>query len=178
MTKSFAELEFEGLQWKTVGGGWNPEYALVTDDGETIATLKNSGSWWREQAFIDAVGNHWVFERRGFLKRYIEISSVGTGDILARFDYRWDDSGELSFPEGRGYRWRQSNFWGSKWVWIDESGEPIMGFKSGGFFRYRADISVDADALADKAPPLLIFLGWYLILLWHKDSAAAAIAAT
>jgi hypothetical protein len=173
MSKTFAELEVEGLRWET-SGGWRPEYALIADDGEEVAHLKKEGLL-RERAFVDAIGNRWVFERMGFFKRYIEVRSVGTGDEIARFHYRWDHGGELVFPDGRRYRWRQSSFWGSKWVWIDESGEPIMGFKSGGFFRYSADISMDGDAVAGKAPPLLIFLGWYLILLNHDDAAAVVV---
>lgn len=174
MTKTFAELDYEGLRWETIGSGWKPEYALVTDNGERVAHLRKAGIF-REQAFVDAVGNRWVFERKGFFKRYVEIRSVGTGDELARFNYRWDGSGELAMANGRRYRWQSSSFWGSKWVWVDESGEPIMGFKSGGFFRYSADISTDDEGDAAKAPPLLIFLGWYLILLHYDDSAAATV---
>ncbi len=175
MTKTFAELDYEGLRWETLGSGWKPEYALVADDGERIAHLRKA-SWFREQAYVDAIGNRWVFERKGFWKRYIEVRSAGTGDELARLDYRWDGSGELVFTNGQRYRWQKSSFWGSKWVWVDQSGEPIMGFKSGGFFRFGADISMEEDADAAKAPPLLIFLGWYLILLYYQDAAAVVVA--
>lgn len=167
--KAFNELENQDLRW-VQKSAWKREYELQTGDGETVAHIVRP-SWWNSKALVESVGNRWEFERKGFWQQYIEIRSVGTGEEPARYYY---NGKRLEFPDGREYHWR-SNVWGSKWTWVTPNGDPVVGFQTGGVFRTNAEIHLDPDIAGMKALPLLVFLGWYLILLAQEDSAAGAV---
>lgn len=166
--KSFAELENQDLRW-VQPSAWKNEYELQTPDGSAVARIART-SWWNYKAEVEAIGNRWTFDRKGFWQHQIEILSVGTGEEPARYFYRGK---RLVFPDGREYLWR-SNIWGSKYTWTTLSGDPIVGFQTGGMFRMNAEIDMDPEVADMKTLPLMIFLGWYLILLARQDAAAAS----
>lgn len=174
--KTLAELENQNIRW-TKKHYLKNDFVLEGDDGEVIATIRQP-SWWRSLAEVEAVGNRWTFERKGFWQRRVEIRSVGTGDEPAVFRYNWTGTGQLEYPDGRVFLWKQGNFWGTKWVWTNADGQPLVGFHSRGGFKLSADISLDPEMNSDKAPSLLIFLGWYLVVKHHEDAAAGAVVVT
>jgi hypothetical protein len=169
--KKMNELELQGLQWVQVSS-WKRIWELRNEAGDVVARMTRP-RWWSQYAEVDAPGNRWSFERKGFWKQWIEVKSLGTQASPARFDYTMFN-GLLKFPDGRVFQWKQANFWGSKWAWIDEYGEPVIGFQTGGFLQMKGEMSLDPDS--DEIPlfGLLVFLGWYLITLYHEDSAAIA----
>jgi hypothetical protein len=171
--KSFNELESLNLKWVQTSA-WNTRnHELRDENGDVMATMRQP-SLWRSQVEIEAVGNRWTFERKGFWRYHVEIRSTGTDEQPARFTYR---DRMLEFPDGRVYYWKQSSFWGSKWVWTDAQGTPILGFQSQGTFRYSSDIALDEEVASMKSLPMLVFLGWYLILMYYADSSSAAVVA-
>ncbi|MCA9910050.1 MAG: hypothetical protein KC519_15435 [Anaerolineae bacterium] len=172
--KGLNELELQNLRW-VQPSSWRREYELRSGSGELVGRMVRRGLL-REIAEVEAVGNRWVFERKGFWNRRIEIHSAGTGDSPAEFDYHFV-GGKLIFPDGRELTWRSSNFWSTQWAWTTEDGTPIVGFKTGGAFKLNSEISLDPELADQKALPLLIFLGWYLYLLFHDDSAAVVVVA-
>lgn len=170
--KGLNELELQGLHWKQKGWLWR-ESQLLTGDDEVVATLRRP-RWWSRAVEVDGIGMRWQMERRGFWRQRIEITSLGTGESPARFDYRWTmTGGTLTFANGTSYVWKQGNLWGTKWVWTDAQGTPVMGFQTGGVFRLGSDVHLDPNS---PAQTLLVFLGWYLILLHTEDVAASAAA--
>ncbi|MDX1992873.1 MAG: hypothetical protein SF029_10805 [bacterium] len=172
--KAFEELIDQDVRW-VQPSSWKEYYELRTDSGDVLATI-HKPSIWRNRVEVDAVGNRWTFERKGFWRFRIEIKSVGTDSQPAVFHYgNWMVSGELRFNDGRLFKWKQSDFWGSKWAWTTPDGEPIGGFKVGGFMRLNSDIRLEPGALDMPSLPLLIFLGWYLYLLHYQDSSSAAV---
>lgn len=173
--KTTAELETRALKWVSTGRLRN-NGELQADDGEVLATISQP-SIWRSMVEVEAVGNRWRFERKGFFRRRIEITSIGTGEAPAVYTYK-GSKGRLEYADGRVFIWQPGNFWKSKWVWTTEDGVPLIGFQTGGFFRLSSQMSLHPDFEEGKAPSLLIFLGWYLIKLYHSDSAAAAAAAS
>lgn len=166
--KSFAELENQDLRW-VQPSVWKNDYVLQTSDGSAIARISKL-NWWSDKMEVEAVGNRWEFARKGWWQQRIEIRSVGTGEEPARYFYKGQ---RLEFPDGREYHWR-SNFWGSKYTWVTLNGDPIIGFQTGGMFRMNGDIHMDPEVADMKTLPLMIFLGWYLILLARQDAAAAS----
>lgn len=168
--KTIRELEDQNLHW-VQPSMWRSVFELRTEDGSVLATITRT-SWFKSTVEVDAVGNRWVFDVKGLLRRSIIIRSVGTGEEPAHFVYKGINGGELTFADGRLFLWKPSNFWGSKWVWTTAEGDPIMGFKTGGALKLNSEISLDPETEADKAPPLLVFLGWYLYLLYVESSAA------
>lgn len=172
MTKAFSELENTTLTWQSKG--WlGREHELVTDAGEVIASVHHT-SWWNNDVIVDAPGNRWHFARRGTFNYRIHITSVGAGFEIATYRYRTFRPGELHFHDGRMFVWRQANFWGTKWAWLDMDDHPVVGFKQGGVLQLNSEIDIDPDSSDNRALPLLIYLGWYLILLNSRDAAGAS----
>ncbi len=169
--KAWKELELDGLRWVEVG---SYRYELRTQDDEVIATMKRL-RWWNSAVEVDAPGNRWRFERRGWWNRRITIQTAVTGDEPARFEYRGMSSGRLIFADGRAYDWKQSNFWGTKWAWVTPDGEPFLGFQSGGILRLNAEVSSAPAARDLPSLALLVFLGWYLLTLYQEDTAGSTV---
>ncbi len=167
--KAWKDLELDGLRWVEAGGG---RYELRSADDEVVATMKRL-RWWSSAVEVDAPGNRWRFERRGWWRQRITIQTAVTGDKPASFDYRGLSGGRLTFTDGRVYDWKQSNFWGTKWAWVTPDGQPFLGFQSGGVLRMNAAISSAPAAHDLPSLALLVFLGWYLLTLYKEDSASA-----
>lgn len=176
--KFIEELENQELHW-VQPSMWRQHYELRTADDVTVATITRRITWRQNIAEVDALGNRWIFERKGFWRYHIVIRSAATGDEPARFDYNWSyNGGWLTFVDGRRFRWKQSGWLGNKWVWVDEQGEPVLGFKTGGAFRLNGEIDLDPEATSIRALPLLLFLGWYLIILYRDDTTGSVVITT
>ncbi|GAB4519422.1 MAG: hypothetical protein OHK0046_28260 [Anaerolineae bacterium] len=173
--KAFDELIQQDLKWVSKGS-FKKNHELRTSDDEVVATMIQPSAW-SNRVEVEAPGNRWSFERKGFWQQYILIQSVGTGSEPARFTYR--KGGALEFPDGRVFHWK-NNFWGNKWAWTTADDEPVIGFKTGGLLTLNGEVRVDEDSSDLKALPLLMFLGWYLINLYYQDAAATTtfVAAT
>ena len=169
--KSFNDLESQNVRWQQQSV-WNSNYDLLADDGSAVATMRRP-SMWKTAVEIEAVGNRWRFERKGFWQNRIEATSIGTGELAATF-HAGMTRGKVELVDGRVFHWQQSNWWGTKWSWTDEHGEPIMGFQTGGAFRLNGELNLDPQVMEAKTMSLLVFLGWYLIVLAHEDSSIGA----
>jgi hypothetical protein len=172
--KDWKELSLQELRWVQPGMG-REYYELRDPDNEVIATL-NRVNWWRSYYEVNAPGNRWSFERKGIFRQHVVIRSIVTGDEPAHFEFRgMSGGGRLTFHDGRVFHWRQSNFLGTKWVWTDDDGTPVLGFQDSGLLRYNGEMSI--APLAEDMPSLalLVFLGWYLRSLQRQDAAAAVV---
>ncbi len=171
--KTFAELEAQDLHWVRAKRAWwhLASYQLRNKDGEVYATIQREG-W--DMVTVDAPGNRWKIERQArFLKsRRIVVTSVGTGEPPAEFVQK-GHHGILTYPDGRVFTWKALGLGMKTWVWMDAIDRPVLGFELKGFWQTRGEIHIHPESTADKAPPLLLFLGWYLILITKSDAAAA-----
>ena len=61
--------------------------------------------------------------------------------------------------------------------WQTEEEQPLVRFHIGGFFRQSAEVEILPEGARLEELPILVIFGWYLILMLHRDSAAAASAA-
>ena len=174
MKKSFTELEDQGLKWVKVRSS-KQRYELRTAEDEVLGSITRSN--WTSRAEVEAPGNHWVFERKGIFRQRVIIRSGGTGEEPAEYIYQ-SSSGRLIYPDWRVFLWKQDNFWGTKWVWMTEDGQPLIGFQTSGFLKVQGEINITPDLADEKAPSLLIFLGWYLYTLYQDDSTVAVVVAT
>ncbi|MBZ0281679.1 MAG: hypothetical protein K8L97_13150 [Anaerolineae bacterium] len=173
--KDYKELDLQQLEW-IQKGGFSQNYELRDEDGEVVAQL-NRPHWYSRYAEVDAPGHRWGFEPKGFFRRKIIVKSLGTDEEIAVFNYGLSN-GTLNFADGRVYHWRQSNFWGTKWAWTTDDGEPIVGFESKGLLRYRGEMSLSPASDEISHITLLVFLGWYLVTLHYEDSAASTVVVT
>lgn len=171
MSKDFNELELQNLRW-VQAKGWSRDFNLVNSEGEITGTIKRP-RWWNDSyAEVDAPGNRWSFQRMGFWQRRIIVKSLGTGNEIATCFYgRGKD--KLVLTDGRIFYWKQANFWGSKHIWMLENDKPIIGFKAGGFLSFSGEMDIDPSVIDMKSLGLLVFMGWYLILLQRSDASSS-----
>lgn len=175
MSKTLADLELHELKW-IPANSWQRNFDLKDDEGEVVARLRRP-SIWNSVAEIEAPGNRWRFEPYGFWKRRIRVRSVGTGEIFAEFTPNtWNmHNGTLQFADGRVFHWRSSDIWGSKWVWTTDDGEPILGYRVGGLFSFKGELNIEPEQADTPSFGVLVFLGWYMVMLAREDSAAATV---
>jgi hypothetical protein len=156
-------------------------YELRAAD-QTVGTLG-----WRTScgtlAAAESPDGGWTFKRVGFLNPRVTVREAGSEIDLATFWPRWLGDGTLEFAYGRSFRWQSTNFWGTHWCFTDASGTPLVAFAPGAgeaklsdLFKRQAMVQVHPEGRAVRELPLLVLLGWYLIVL-HQDDAAAAAAA-
>jgi hypothetical protein len=150
------------------------EHELRAGD-DVVATLHfQRGSL----ADAEAAGGHWTFKRQGFWQPRVTVRTPGSDADLAVFHPRWVGGGTLEFPDGRAVRLSSANFWQSEWVW-QENEKPLIRFKGRhGLIKARGAVEIQPDAPALPDLAMLVLLGWYLILLYAEDSAAASSAAS
>lgn len=166
--KAFDELDSLDIHWET--NTWGTKHTLKDADGEIIAEMRYNS--WRVQATVEAVGNRWLFQSRGFFRRTIDVISVGMDEHYATYTYKGKT---LTLADGREFYWKQANIWGSKWAWMDSNGDPVIGFQTGGMLRFKSDVRIDPANADDKSLPLLSYLGWFLLYRQRQQASTAAV---
>lgn len=172
------------------------EYELRAGD-EVLATLrwqKTFGSL----ALAETAEASWTFKRSGFWRPRVTARPAGSEDDIATFEPKWDGSGTLTTAGSRHFRLVNANFWRSEWAWRDAGDAPLVRFLNKQVFRTESQVvlSPEAASLPETAQlddvyqpvpperlappsaalaelPLLVTLGWYLLVLMAQDSAAA-----
>jgi hypothetical protein len=150
------------------------EHELRAGD-DVVATLRfQRGSL----ADAEAEGHHWTFKRQGFWQPRVTVRVPGSDADVAVFRPHWAGGGTLDFADGGSVRLSSANFWQSEWVW-QEKDQPLMLFKGRrGIVKAKGAVEILAGAAGRPDTPLLVLLGWYLILLHADDTAAATVGAT
>ncbi|HKV29743.1 MAG TPA: hypothetical protein VJT14_01885 [Candidatus Dormibacteraeota bacterium] len=156
------------------------EHELRAGD-DVVATLRfQRGSL----ADAEAEGRHWTFKRQGFWQPRVTVRVPGSDADVAAFRPHWAGGGTLDFADGASVRLSSANFWQSQWVW-QEKDQPLILFKGRyGIVKAKGAVEILPGAESRPDTPLLVLLGWYLILLHADDadaaagSSAAAVAAT
>ena len=130
----------------------------------------------------------WTFKRLGFFNPRVTVRRAGEEVNLAIYTPRWTGrEGTLEFPDGRVFGWVQANFWATKYQITDTAGYSLVSFESGAeksrlsdVFKTQARVETGPRGRALPELPLLVLLGWYLIILQKQDAAAVAavVAAT
>lgn len=122
----------------------------------------------------EAAEQGWTFKREGFWHPQITVRLAGSDANLAVFKPAWTGGGMLELPEGRVLKFSAANFWHSQFSWLDPSGKPLVQFKSHpGLLRMEGQLDIAPDAIALSELPLLVVLGWYLLILFARDAAVA-----
>jgi hypothetical protein len=150
------------------------EHELRAGD-DVVATLHfQRGSL----ADAEAEGHHWTFKRQGFWQPRVTVRVPGSDLDVAVFRPHWAGGGTLEFADGGAVRLSSANFWQSEWVW-QEKDQPLILFKGRhGFVKAKGAVEIQPGGAVRPDAPLLVLLGWYLILLHADDAAAATTAAS
>lgn len=143
-------------------------------DTEVVATLYQP-SGWRSNRLGSAADGRWTFARVGVFRQRVVICDADSGAEIASLP-RTGRAGNasLALPDGSQYQWRSGSVWGSKWVWLDASEQPLLRFRQFGALRLQCAVAVEPSAATNQHLSLLAMLGWYLMMLMNEDTAATA----
>jgi hypothetical protein len=151
------------------------EFELRAGD-EVVGSLR----WERASLASGETANQsWTFKREGFWHPRITVRVPGSDDNIASFAPGWAGGGTLDQGSGGQLRLGAANFWHSQWDWIDGQNQPLVHFKSHqGLLKVEGEVKIEAAAIERPDLPLLVVLGWYLLVLFGKDAAAASASAS
>jgi hypothetical protein len=152
----------------------------LRDDNRLFGTLsfvKVFGSL----AVASLAAGDWTFKRVGFLRPRVTVRRRDQETDLAVYQPKgWGSEGELQFAAGRSYGWKPANFWATKYNFVDGAGKTLITFRPGAedsmwsdIFKFQALVEIDPSASRLEDLPLLVSLGWYLMILHHEESASA-----
>jgi hypothetical protein len=100
---------------------------------------------------------------------------AGTKDNVALFSPNWGGGGTLDIVGRQQLRFGSANFWHSQWDWLDAADKPLVHFKSRqGLLKLEGQVEIAADASPSPDVPMLVVLGWYLLVLFARDAAASS----
>ena len=116
----------------------------------------------------DAANERWTFRREGFLRQRVTVRVPGSDANVAIFHVSWKKGGILELDRGRWMRLRLPSLWRWKWTWADMYGRPLVHLENGLFMR-DGQVTIEPDAAAAPDVPLLVVLGWYLLVVWALD---------
>src|SRR5579864_2439311 len=169
-----AELADQELVWQQPAAR-RRQHELKAGD-EVVGTLDFQRG---TLATATAADGSWTFKRQGFWHPRVTARIAGSEEDIALFRPHWSGGGQLDLRDGGTYRLASANLWQSQWVWLPEtSDQPLVRFKGRpGLIKASAAVAITSEAAQSPAVPLLVLLGWYLILLYAEDAAVASTAA-
>jgi hypothetical protein len=139
---------------------------------KVVATLR----WERSSlATGETAEQSWTFKREGFWHPRITVRIPGSDDNVALFNPGWAGGGSLELPDGKTLHFGAANFWRSQWDWVDSARAPLVHFKSHqGILKTEGQVEIEGTAVDSPDLPLLVVLGWYLLILFARDASASA----
>jgi hypothetical protein len=143
---------------------------------DVVATLT-----WQRGSLADAEADdhHWTFKRAGFWQPRVTVRVAGSDTDVAIFRPAWMGGGTLELAGGKVLRFSAANFWHSQWNWQEPRTESaLVHFKSQqGLLKTGGRVEITPTARTIPELPLLVLLGWYLLILFAQDASAASTAA-
>ena len=158
------------LTW-VQSGAFSRRHELRAGD-ETIAALwhpKPIGSL----ALGEAAEGRWTFKRSGFLRPRVSVRVEGTEQDLLVVEMIWSGGGRFRLASGERFRWGCSSFWRMEWEIGREDGPALLTIANQLAPKMKARLIIDPAARRMPELPVLVLLGWYLMVLAFEDSAAA-----
>ena len=164
-----AEALTPDFQWKQLSvHRW--EHVLRAGD-QVLITLKwRSGSG--ALAIAQTAEGAWEFNRTSLFDMRATLRSTNS-PTAAVFEPDFMGRGNLTFTDGREFKWHNPNFRMTAWQWLTREGTPIMGFEPCPEVSATSPLNVEGY-LKLMSPQLeqsvLAAFGWYLILLILHDA--------
>ncbi|MBI3175756.1 MAG: hypothetical protein HYZ25_18700 [Chloroflexi bacterium] len=169
-----AELVGHELKW-IQPHALKMEYELHA--GEMIAATLRFRSSLGSFATATSADGTWTFKRVGFWQTKVTIRAAESETDLATFrNNTWSGGGTLELLDGRKYP-ANTNFWSTQYEFKTEQGESLISYRKIGGILHMSSVT-EIHPLARNIPemPWMVLLGWYLTVMMHMDSAAAAAA--
>jgi len=130
-------------------------------------------------------GEQWTFKRVGFFNSHVTIRAAsGTNDVAIYWPKLWNN-GWLEFDQGNRFHWKSLNFWGSEWGFCNAREELIFSLKQGSIepkvsdiMKTQAIVKIEPQSQNLSELPLLLMLGWYLMIKQKDDTTTVLITTT
>ena len=136
------------------------------------------------RATAESATGRWTFKRVGFLNPRVTIREAGITDNLAVYWPKLHGDGWLEYISGKRFHWVSTNFWGTEWGFADRQEELLFVMKPGaekpklsGLLKTQAVVEIRPPGHRLAELPMLLSLGWYLMVL-HQEDTTAAVATT
>ena len=169
--RKIAELVGRQVEW-VQPSVFKMQYELRADD-ELAATLRFRSSF-GSFATGESEDGCWTFKRIGFWQTRVTVRACDADVDIATFkNNTWSSGGTLELSAGRKFL-ATTNFWQTNFEFQDELGGTLIKFKRGGLIHLSATVDVERNAVSLPELPWVVMLGWYLTVMMHMDSAAAA----
>lgn len=189
------EAADQELIWRQPSA-FKEHYELRAGD-EVLGTLDWENGWGTLATARTAEGA-WTFKRSGFWQQRIGVRPLGSEREVATFVPGWTGNGTLTVEGERTFLWVGKGFWGLEKLWQEREGEPpLIGFKQVGSLKTEARVFLSPTAASlpettqlddlyaplppeEMTPPalplvelpLLVTLGFYLMILAVRDAAS------
>jgi hypothetical protein len=131
-------------------------------------TLEYSGN--RTTIAIATVAEgRWRFKYTRFTLPQISISHNNKPDVETILEPGFDWSSTLKFSDGQRLFWRPIDQRELQWGFISTSGNPILSISPRPrFLKLEADVHLNPVSSAHPHLPMLVLLGWFLVLLRQR----------
>ena len=147
------------------------------DGGEPFATLVwRPGLLIRGPAEAQSGDGRWIFRRRGFFRTVVLVMPPDGAVPLGTLRRYWRRA-VLRFEDGRQFVWRRESLFSTVWRFEDGNGTAVLRLKTRfPFPRHTARVELESSSAPAADRALLACLGWYLLLLARRRSAARGAA--
>ena len=173
--RKIASLTSQGLRWEQPRV-FKMEYELRAG-AELAATLKFRSSF-GSFATGESADGCWTFKRVGFWQTKATVRLCESDSDIATFkNNTWSGGGTLELSDRRTFP-ATTNLWQTKFGFNNESGETLIEFTSVGLLHLSSTVEIHPVAVNLAELPWMVMLGWYLVVMMHRDAAVVVVAAT
>ena len=147
------------------------QYELVS--GDDIVGLLRWESMFGSLATAETSDGAWTFKRAGFMSPRVTVRRPGSETDLAVLRVGLKGDGLLHGPDRQTYQWQRTSFWRPEFAFATETGRHLVGFDPDfSLLKHAATVKLEPEALGLPDLPLLVTLGWYLMLLLSEEASA------
>lgn len=149
-------------------------YDLVTTDSTVLATLDMSSGNSKVHATVPE--GTLVFWNENMSGSKLDISASEQGPPIATYQRKFGiTNGQLTFFDGRSFKWGRINFWGTQRAWTDPTGTTsYVQFSTKGFSS-KSGVVIHPQAADIPELSLLVVLGLYNTLKERRSAENASI---
>jgi hypothetical protein len=141
---------------------------VLRADDEVVGTLVVHGT---SQAEAATANQRWTFGRRGRFLGPALIITENDAELDASFRMNWRYQMTVTFGSGESPRLEPTDRQQSSWEWRQPGGAPAVSLYPRHFF-FKSGAQVRIWEVNRLDLPLLVVLGWYLVIRFGGDPGA------
>ena len=138
-----------------------------------VATLQYQSTFCKN-AVVIINDLQWNFTRKGFWKKELEVARQQSPYTKTLVKVGWHSKFSVRAEDNNMYHFKSEGFWRRRYVWYDAAGQKLMEIRSNSFSRRRRG-TVTMLQPARTELLWLMMLGWFQLVLWEEQAAAAAV---